>query len=309
MKKSLLACLFLVLSFSAFAQQTEGELRAAKKAKNDSISKIQKRVDAIQKKLDNLPGWRIGAFGTVGVDLSNFSNWYAQGTPNVSSGSIGLTSNAFANLKQPKYFWRNALNVNLQWQKFDDEDDPTDDDSFKQATDVFNISSLYGYNLTPTLAISTLGEYRTTLLNNFNDPGYLDLGLGGTWTPISNLVIVMHPFNYNIIFTSSEDIYQSSLGAKIVADYTKKIGKVNLKSNFSTFQSYDSSDLSNYTWINSVGFKIFKSFGVGFEFGLRNNKQEALEYARTALMMPNATFASIDNDLQSYWLIGLTYSL
>ena len=55
----------------------------------------------------------------------------------------------------------------------------TDDDSFQQATDVFNITSLYGYKLSDNFAISALGEYRTTFLSNFNDPGYLDLGVGG----------------------------------------------------------------------------------------------------------------------------------
>ncbi|GAK98772.1 hypothetical protein JCM19314_2803 [Nonlabens ulvanivorans] len=79
--------------------------------------------------------------------------------------------------------------MNLQWVKFDDRDDATDDDSFQEATDVFNIQSLYGYKLSEKFAVSTLGEYRTTILNNFNDPGYLDLGVGATWTPLDNLVV------------------------------------------------------------------------------------------------------------------------
>ena len=73
--------------------------------------------------------------------------------------------------------------------------------------------------------------------------------------------------------------YESSLGAKIVVDYTRQIGAVNFKTNFSTFQSYKSGDLSNWTWINSFGYTLWKGIGLGFEFGLRGNKQEALANA------------------------------
>lgn len=308
MKKILLSLVLLFTISTAYAQ-TEEELKALRKEKTDSIAQIQSRVNAIQSKIDALPGWKKGAFGTVGVNLSEFSNWYSQGSADVSSGNIGLTANAFANLKQPKYFWRNALNINLGWVKFDDKNDPTDDDSFQEATDVFNISSLYGYKLNEKIAISALGEYRTTLLNNFNDPGYLDLGVGGTWTPTDNLVVVVHPLNYNFVFAENDAIFQSSLGAKVVADYTRSIGKISFKSNLSAFYSYESSDLSNYTWINSFGYTLWKNIGVGFEFGLRGNKQEALNFENNNLAAGATpfTFDNVDNALQSYYLLGLNY--
>lgn len=310
MKKLLLSSVLLIAVTAAFAQtQTEEELKALRKEKKDSIAQIQSRVNAIQSKIDALPGWKKGAFGTVGVNLSEFSNWYSQGSADVSSGNIGLTANAFANLKQPKYFWRNSLNINLGWVKFDDKNDPTDDDSFQEATDVFNISSLYGYRLNEKLAISALGEYRTTLLNNFNDPGYLDFGVGGTWTPDDYLVVVVHPLNYNFVFADDDTVFNSSLGAKVVADYTRSIGKVSFKSNLSMFYSYESSDLSNYTWINSFGYTLWKNIGIGFEFGIRGNKQEALNFANNNLapMADPFTFENVDNQLQSYYLIGLNY--
>ena len=212
---------------------------------------------------------------------------------------------------EEKYFWKNAANINIGWVKFDDKDDPTDDDSFREATDVFNISSLYGRNITKHIAASALAEYRTTILNNFNDPGYLDVGVGGTWTPIENLIVVVHPLNYNFVFSNTDAIYESSLGTKILVDYTRSIGKLNLKSNLSAFQSYTSSNLSNWTWINSLGYTVWKGIGVGFEFGLRGNKQEALAAAvdaATAAMNPQVpTFDTVDNKTQSYWLFGLNY--
>ncbi|MEH6406567.1 MAG: DUF3078 domain-containing protein, partial [Leeuwenhoekiella sp.] len=232
----------------------------------------------------------------------------SQGSPNVSSGNIGITVNGFANLQEDKYFWRNAGSLNLAWVKFDDKDDPNDDDGYRESTDVFNISSLYGYKLTEKIAISALAEYRTTILDNFNDPGYLDLGVGATWTPITNLIVVVHPINYNFVFSKGDNIYKSSLGAKILVDYTRQIGPISFKSNLSAFQSYKSSDYSNFTWINSANYKLWKMIGVGAEFGLRGNKQEALDYAINTDGMTDATFDSVDNNLQTYWLLGLTYN-
>ncbi|GAA0871591.1 hypothetical protein GCM10009117_07370 [Gangjinia marincola] len=311
-----IVCLLTMVGISS--AQTAEELRAQMKPKKDSISELQNEVDALQAQIDNLPGWRIGAFGVIGGNISQFNNWYSQGTPNVSSGNIAITLNAFANLKQEKFFWNNTANTNLQWLKFDDEDDDTDDDSYREATDVFNISTLYGRTITKKLFASALAEYRTTLLDNTNNPGYLDVGIGATWKPITNLIIVAHPLNYNFVFADNDEIFQSSLGAKIVADYTRKIGKLNLKSNFSTFQSYEDSDLSNWTWINTLNYTFWKGIGLGFELGLRDNSQETLAFERAQALaavsdpppadFEQPTFDSIDNEIQSYWLIGLSYS-
>lgn len=308
MKNIFLTTALLLTCAFAFSQ-TEEELKAQMAPKKDSIAAIQGRVDAIKAQIDGLPGWKKGAFGTIGANLTSFNNWYAQGSPNNSSGNIGVTVNGFANLNQEKFFWRNSGNINLGWVKFDDKDDPDDDDSFRQAADVFTITSLYGRKLSEKFAISALGEYRSTLLDNFNDPGYLDFGVGATWTPITDLVVVIHPLNYNFVFSDNDAIFESSLGAKIVADYTRKIGAVNFKTNLSMFQSYKSGDLSNYTWINSLGYTLWNGIGLGFEFGLRNNKQEALNFALNGPTPdPTATFENIDNDLQTYVLFGLNYA-
>ncbi|TVZ58982.1 Protein of unknown function (DUF3078) [Flavobacteriaceae bacterium MAR_2010_105] len=306
MKKTLFLSFFLLTLTFGFAQTRE-ELEAEKSAKQDSIKAIQGRLKAVQGQIDALPGWRTGAFGTIGGSFSNFNNWYAQGAPNNSSGSIGISFNGYANLIEDKFFWRNASTTNLNWVKLDDKDDPNDDDSFRPTTDVFNLTSLYGRNISKKLAVSTLLEYRTTVLNNFNDPGYLDLGVGFTWTPINDLVVVVHPANYNFVFSDEDAIFESSFGAKILADYTKQIGAISFKSNLSMFQSYKSSDLSNWTWTNSFGYTLWKMIGVGFDFGLRSNKQEALNYALNTLGDSLAIIDSVDNDLQTYWTLGLSY--
>lgn len=291
---------------STFAQTAE-DFKAQQAPKKDSIAKLQGEVDAIQGKIDALPGWKTGAFGTIGANLQGFNDWYSNAAPNSSTGNIGVTVNGFANLLEENFFWRNSGNLNLAWVKNDNKDVTTDSEDFDGTTDVFTISSLYGYKLSDKFAISALGEYRTSIINNFNDPGFLDLGVGGTWTPLENLIVVIHPLNYNFVFAENDAAFDSSTGAKIVADYTRQFSNVNFKSNFSTFQSYKSGDLSNWTWINSFGYSIWKGIGLGFEFGLRGNKQEGLNNLQ--ITQPTATFNDLDNKVQSYWLFGLNYSL
>ncbi|PQB03177.1 hypothetical protein BST83_17845 [Polaribacter filamentus] len=306
MKKLSILLLFVFICFSINAQ-TIDELKKTLASKKDSITKLQVKTNAIQAKIDALPGWRKGAFGTIGASLSGFNNWYARSAPNTSAGNIGFTVNAFANLIQKDFFWRNSGTVNLGWVKIDNRDDPTDSGNFETATDVFTISSLYGKRLNQKWAISGLSEYRTTLLENFNDPGYLDLGAGLTWTPTSNLVVVINPGNYNFVFSKGNSVFESSLGTKIVADHTTKYNKLSVKSNLSMFQSYKNSDLSNWTFTNSLGYTVWKGIGLGFELGLRKNKQEAL--SNSLITNPSENFNTVNNKLQSYWLFGVSYSL
>lgn len=313
MDKKILFTFVLLLTFTLSFSQSKEELEAQKKEKQAIADAAQKEADALQAQIDALPGWRVGAFGVIGGSLSNFNNWYSQGAPNNSSGNIGITINGYANLIEDKFFWRNSLTTNLNWVKLDNKDTELDDDGFNPTTDVFNVSSLYGRNISKKLAVSTLMEYRTTLLDNFNDPGYLDVGVGFTWTPAKNLIVVIHPLNYNFVFANNDAVFESSLGAKLVADYTRKIGNINFKSNLSMFQSYKSSDLSNWTWTNSFSYTLWKMIGVGFDFGLRSNKQEALSYALgqyDPIAVPLETvptFDNVDNELQTYYTLGLSY--
>ncbi|MDZ7612477.1 MAG: DUF3078 domain-containing protein [Flavobacteriaceae bacterium] len=219
--KKLIFILTLIFLSQISTGQTKEELESIIASKKDSIAAIQNHVDAAQAQLDALPGWRYDIFGTVGGSFSGTKNWYSKETPNSSVGNFGINLNAKADLIREKFFWKNAANVNVRWTKLDDKDDSTDSEDFEVATDIFNLSSLYGYNITKNFAASAFAEYRSSLINNFNDPGFLDLGIGGTWTPFSDLVVVIHPLNYNFVFSSSGNTYESSLGAKIVADYKK----------------------------------------------------------------------------------------
>jgi hypothetical protein len=314
MKRIVLVTLLTGLFFNYGISQTKEqiatqkeELEAVITAKKDTLSRIEGEIKDLKGQIEDLPGWQIGAFGTIGINITSFNNWYQKEIPNSNGGAIGITVNGFANYDDPKQYWRSAAAVNLGWVKFDDKDDPDDDDSYRQATDIFNVSSLYGRKLIKSIAATALMEYRSSLLNDFNDPGYLDLGVGATWDPVKGLFVVVHPLNANIIFADSESIYETTMGCKIMVDYSREFDSgIAFKSNFSSFLSYKGADRSNWTWTNSFAYTVWKNIGVGLEAGLRSNRQEALDY-EINFVDEDATFDTIDNDLQSYFLIGLSY--
>jgi len=103
------------------------------------------------------------------------------------------------------------------------------------------------------------------------------------------------------VFSSGDTVFESSLGAKIVADYSRKIKAINFKSNLSIFQSYKNSYLSSWTWLNSFSYTLWKKIGVGFDYGLRNNRQEAANFQEASLENAN-------NKLQSFYTIGMSYN-
>ncbi|MBC7885146.1 MAG: DUF3078 domain-containing protein [Saprospiraceae bacterium] len=282
-------------------QKAEAEVKAIPVIAQADALKAE--IDAINAKIATFPGWYSGAFGLVGADFLGRSNWFSAGElKDARSSSIRVSFNVFANKIDEKYFWRNAGSLNLGWQKIDKRISGEEPSSFEPIADVLNLSSLYGYNLTKNIAISALGEYRSSLLkypdtsgvkiSSFNNPGYLDLGIGFTLTPVRNLVFVLHPLNYNFIFSKNDAQFTSSLGCKLAGDYHTTYKGINLRSNISGFLSYKSNEpsLHNGTWTNWFGFNLFKNIGVGLEFGLRYSEQEI-------------------TDIQNYYTLGLSYKL
>ncbi len=316
MKKVLL---LLIMAFGTFAitnAQTVEELKAQQAKLSADAAALQGQADALQAQIDAFPGWKYGGIATIGMNLNNFSNWFQNGAPNTAATTIGIAGSAYANLDRDKYFWRSGATLNLGWLKFEDEDKPAQSfDEFQTTADGLDIRSLFGYKLNDKWAISALGQYNTSVLDNFNNPGVLDIGAGATWTPYKNLVVVFHPLNYNFIFADEGSIYESSLGLKVVADYNQSLPMgVAWRSNLSAFVSYsDVPNLSNWTWVNGFNFTAWKGIGVGFELGIRGNKQLAFDNASKNLVTGAPPLTTLDdfddNELQTYWLIGLTYSL
>ena len=74
----------------------------------------------------------------------------------------------------------------------------------------------------------------------------------------------------------SDVIYGSSLGCKIVADYSQALPMgIAWRTNLSAFASYsDTNNFSNWTWVNGVNFTAWKGIGFGFEFGLEKTNKK-----------------------------------
>ena len=304
MKNSiLLVFISLVLGTLQINAQDVNTLKAEKEQLNGQISELQgqinplqSRIDAINSELEILGGWKTGTFGTLGFNLSSFNSWIKGANPNSTSSTILAAFNGFANKKSKSSFWRNSANINLGWQKLDIDTNEGEDASYEKIADVLKITSLYGKNLSPKVALSGLGEYNTALLENFNNPGILDIGVGVTLLPVDNLVVVIHPANMHWVFGDAAE-FDSGLGTKIMADYNKTFSNgITWRSNFTSFLAYSSKDpsLSEYTWTNGISFSAWKGIGVGIEYAIRN--------------APVETFG-LDSDNQSYFILGLSYAL
>lgn len=324
-KKLLLLAIVCFAGNFANAQTLE-ELTAQKTAKAaelatlaDALAKadaIKADIEGLDAKLANLQGWQLGALGNLGLNFSQFNKWLGAANPDVYTASYGATGNLFANLQTEGYFWRNGLNVIATKTKVALTEAEKEAQEFETTDDAISLNSLFGYKLSSKWAVSALGEYRSTLLDNFNNPGYLDIGVGATWTPITDAVVVFHPLNYNYVMSDEGSTFESSLGCKIVADYTKALPMgVAWKTNLSAFVSYgDTPNLSNWTWVNGFSANVWKGIGVGLDFGLRGNRQESYNTflassGQTAEQFAIGDLDGNDDPLQTYWVLGLSYSI
>ncbi len=270
------------------AQQAEAQAQA---------DALQGEIDGINGQLDILGGWQTGLLGSVGFNLGNQSNWAGSANPNSSTSALGIGLTGFANSINEGSFWRNKGVVTLGWQGVDpDTNDDAIGTGFDRNTDLLNLSSLYGKNISDNWALSALGELNTSVGNFFN-PGVLDIGVGVTWTPSPDLVVVIHPLNYHIAFSSVDGVSsEGALGAKIRADYTHEFpGGLAWSSTLTSFLPYSGTSegqptLFEYTWLNNLTYTLAGGIGVNLGFGLRN-----------------AEFESIDT--QTYYNFGLSYAL
>ena len=87
--KKLVLLIVCLGAFTVSFSQTKEELQAQKAEKQAAADVLQGEANAIQAQIDALPGWRTGAFGTLGANISGYNNWFSRGAVNNSSGNIG----------------------------------------------------------------------------------------------------------------------------------------------------------------------------------------------------------------------------
>jgi len=305
MKKFILI-LITVVAYVGFinAQTLDADLKAKQAeivAAQEAMDKLVEEEASLAASIENGAGWITGYGGTLGFNFNKSNGWIANPNPNASSSGLAIGLSGFANNITDEFFWRNKGILNMAWQDIDlsSADGVADEDKlFDNGTvDLLNLSSLAGKPITDQIAISALGEINTSV-QNFLKPGALDIGVGVTWTPdIDDLIVVVHPLNYHFAFPADGAPIEStgSLGAKIRADYTHDWGGYALTSTLTSFVPYTSAEeptpsLFEYTWLNTLTFDVWKGVGVGISAGIRNSKFES-------------------PDTQSFYSIGLSYAL
>ncbi len=290
--------LLLIAGFTVdLAAQNVDSLKERQSELRDQIRSLETDLKQTTAKIPPELGWSFSYSGTLGFTFNRLNNWATASNPNSETSAIQVSMLGRANLREENYFWRNTARLNLGWQRQDlKRDDVPDESKYEPTVDVLQINSLYGYKIGPKLSLSAMAEFRTTIIENAFDPAYLDIGTGATWTPNDHWLVVLHPLNYNFIIASDELDFESSLGTKLLVEYSREIiDGFLLSSNFTGFMSYeDADDLSNFTWTTGLNFRAFRGIGVGIEYALRWNKQET---------------RNLDDDIQSYFLVGLSYTL
>lgn len=300
--------LFIVLAVCSISvlgtSQTIDELKSTQAEKSATADELQAQVDAIkvevddlQTQIDKLSGWRKGVNGIVGFDFNRSNGWIANPNPDASSSSLNISVNAFMLMDKEKTFWHNKGLLTKSWQDVDLKE-KDEAGLFENGTvDILNLSSLAGYKIAETFALSGQAEINTSLGNMFN-PGTFDIGLGATWLPIENMTVVIHPFNYRYAFAAGDVKSSGAIGAKLRIDYTREFdisGKaLSWSSTLTSFIPYSDtsqtitpvegstyeSNLNEYTWLNTFAFEVWKGIGLGVTFGIRNAKFESRDNQR-----------------------------
>ncbi len=307
MKKTLIISILLLIPLFSITQngKTKEELKKELGSIEAKIKDLKKESSKIQKEIDDLYGWHFKNFGTIGVNLSSFNNWYSNTKPNLLSGHITIVNNLYLKLNKEKYFWLSYFNINLGWKLSYNSDKDKENKGFEGKSDVFRFASTFGYKLGQNLALSTSIAYRGSFLKEFGDPSVFDFGLGVTWNPLKDLYLILNPVNYNWILSGADKSYKSSIGASLLIDYPHSFAALNLNSTLFGFLSYQSSHYSNWTWKNTISYTLWKYLGLGLSFGLKQDKQEAFNSKITDYPSLKET----KNKLQTFVVLGLTYTL
>ena len=148
--KHILTTVFSILLLVVVQAQTFDELKKQKSELEAKAAPIVAQADAIKAQISSInaqiatfPGWYKGAFGTLGANFTGRNQWFAAGDLADSRATTIMGSfNAFANQIEKKYFWRNAVSLNLGWQKLKKGNEAVSP-KFEPVSDVLNIFFYY----------------------------------------------------------------------------------------------------------------------------------------------------------------------
>ena len=240
----LLAGLFTALLASA---QDE----TVKKLQSESGKEIKKDPADTASKT-----WRKGGIYSLNISQASLNNWAAGGDE--FSLSVNSLLSMYAFYKKEKHSWDNTFDFNLGYVN-------TTSLGGRKNDDRFDLLSKYGYALTSKLNLAGIFNLRSqffkgytftdnvkSLASNFMAPGYVLLGAGLDYKPVTNLSIFVSPITARWVIVrdtalSNKGLYgvtpgKSSnfeLGAFATINYLKEISKnIIYKGRLDLFSNY-----------------------------------------------------------------------
>ncbi len=302
MAKKICMALTLLFFCGALTAQTIEQLKTNLDDTKKEITRLMDERDKLEKEIENqsASGWVFGGTGGVVFNSAGFSNWVNGGD---NSSTIAGSLNLYANNNQDRYFWNNTGQFKLGYVNnatgslFDSGIEVPDTislpslptfDNWQRNLDEIYITSLFGYKLSEQLAVSVLGDLRSTF-KDFADPGYVSFGAGLTWTPNNKLKVVVHPATWRglLVQTDAKKVgfgwdvndlepnLKGEFGAKIMLDYKDEVAR-NLfwNSNLSAFFSYTDFNNPEVQWTNTFSYTLNKFISLTLEHALRYYKPE-----------------------------------
>lgn len=271
MKQLLICSIWMLLSGFLFAQD-----ETIKKLQSESEKKIAKDAsDTIQSK------WKKGGMYGLNLSQGTLNNWAAGGED--FSLSINSLLSLYAFYKENKHSWDNTFDFNLGYVK-------TTSLGGRKNDDRFDLLSKYGYALNQKLNLAGIFNLRSQIFkgysfddntkiysSNFMAPGYLLLGVGLDYKPLTDLSIFFSPATARLIIVrdtmlSNKGLYgvdpgeksAFEFGAFSTINYLKDISKsVTYKGRLDLFSNYlnNPQNIDVYM-INALSVKLSRAFSM-----------------------------------------------
>ena len=247
MRKIILLTLSLMLAGAVYAQ----EIDKVAKAKTDALKEVPSDTSGKH--------WLVAGTGSLQFSQASFTNWAAGG-----QNSLGLVAwiNFKASYKKGKHAWANSIDLGYGFNLLGKGSDA----QFNKTNDKIEITTAYGFEIHKNKKwyFTVLANFRTQFSEGFNypddstvisglmSPGYLVVGLGIAYTPVTWFNAYLSPVSGRITFVNDQKLADSGsfgvdrgknirgeFGAYFRTGLNKDIAKnVNLSTTLELFTDY-----------------------------------------------------------------------
>jgi hypothetical protein len=257
MKKSLVGLLTFI-SFTVFAQVTEGEDKLRAKAADTTL------------------GWKRGGVFNIGVAQASLTNWAAGGQSTI--GFNGLFS-AFLHHVMKKAVWENYLD--LGYGKINQGTE----NIWRKTDDKIDFTSKYGQRLKKNFYFAGLLNFKTQFTDGYNypndsiaiskfmAPGYLLGALGIEYRPNNDLTLYLAPLTSKNTFVLDQTLanqkafgvdsskrYRTEFGGYLRFNYNVKVMEnIRFQTKLELFSNYINNPQNiDVSWESLLSLKVNK---------------------------------------------------